>query len=114
MVQFKSAFFIFVAALLVSAGSLLADNSPPVAKDQANTGAPAPIAAGKANSGVGAPVASKPAKPENPTMTAMRGAIALAEAGKTDKAVAAYEKIRVLKSKKIECWRLNNEDMSYL
>ena len=58
--------------------------------------------------------AATSAKGDSPTVTAMKAAIALAEAGKTDEAVAAYEKMGVLKSKNMEAWRLNNEGLAYL
>jgi tetratricopeptide (TPR) repeat protein len=60
------------------------------------------------------PAPSKPTGHDSPTVAAMKAAIALAEAGKTDEAVAAYEKMGVLKSKKMEAWRLNNEGLAYL
>lgn len=97
-------FLFFVAGTLVFAGNLRADNKTPVVTPQV-TPAAAPAEA--------TPVA-KPAKADSPTVAAMKAAIALAEAGKTDEAVAAYEKIGVLKSTKSEAWRLNNEGLAYL
>ena len=61
--------------------------------------------------------AAKPApaaKVDNPVKAAMKAAGDLAAAGKTDEAVAAYEKIGAVKSKKAEGWRLNNEGLAYL
>src|SRR5258708_12639721 len=100
MTQCKAAFLSFAVLLLVSAGSLWADDAAPVATVQANPGA-------------GAVAAANPDNPESPAAT-MKAAAALAEAGKTDEAVAAYEKMGVLKSKKKEGWRLNNEGRAYL
>jgi tetratricopeptide (TPR) repeat protein len=97
MIQYKRAFMLFAAGLFVLAGKVSADTTAatttPVAQPT---------------------VASKPAKADSPTVAAMKAAIALAEAGKTDDAVAAYEKMGVLKSKKMEAWRLNNEGLAYL
>jgi tetratricopeptide (TPR) repeat protein len=58
--------------------------------------------------------AAKPAKADSPTVAAMKAALALETDGKHDEAIAAYEKMGVLKSKKMECWRLNNEALSYI
>ena len=91
MIQYLRFFLLMAAGLAVSAGNLWADD------------------ASKAT-----PVPAKSAKTDSPTITAMKAAIALAEAGKTDEAVAAYEKMGVLKSKKMEAWRLNNEGLAYL
>jgi tetratricopeptide (TPR) repeat protein len=44
----------------------------------------------------------------------MKAAAQLADQGKTDEAVAAYEKIGVLKNPKSESWRLNSEGVAYL
>lgn len=96
MIQYLRAFLLLAVGLAVSAGNLWADD------------------ASKATPVAGAPSASKPAKTDSPTIAAMKAAIALAEAGKTDEAVAAYEKMGVLKSKKMEGWRLNNEGLAYL
>ncbi len=97
MIQYKRALLLFAAGLFVLAGKVSADttaaSTTPVAQPT---------------------VASKPAKADSPTVAAMKAAIALAEAGKTDDAVAAYEKMGVLKSKKMEAWRLNNEGLAYL
>jgi tetratricopeptide (TPR) repeat protein len=98
MIQYKQAFLLFAVGLAVSAGKVWADDKAPAS----TTPAAQPT------------VAAKPAKADSPTVAAMKAAIALAEAGKTDEAVAAYEKIGVLKSKKMEAWRLNNEGLAYL
>ena len=98
MVHYKRAYLLFAVALVFSAGKLWANNPTPTV-----TASTTPTAK-----------ASKPAKTENPAVTAMKAAIALAEAGKTDEAVAAFEKIGVLKSKNLEAWRLNNEALAYL
>ena len=96
MIQYKRAYLLFAAGLALTAGKVWADATP------VTTPAPAATAV------------SKPAKADSPTVSAMKAAIALAEAGKTDEAVAAYEKIGVLKNKKMEAWRLNNEGLAYL
>jgi tetratricopeptide (TPR) repeat protein len=54
--------------------------------------------------------AAKPGKPLSP----LKAANALLAAGKLHEAIAAYEKMGVLKSKKAETWRLNNEALCYL
>jgi tetratricopeptide (TPR) repeat protein len=56
-------------------------------------------------------MAAKPQAPAGPTM---KDANALAAAGKTEEAIAAYEKLGVQKTKKGEGWRLNNEGLAYL
>jgi tetratricopeptide (TPR) repeat protein len=93
MVHYKGAYLLLAAALLLSTGKLWADNPTPVATSTT-------------------PAATKSAK--SPAYTAMVAANDLAAAGKTDEAVAAYEKIGVLKSKSMEAWRLNNEAHAYL
>ena len=98
MIQYKRAFLLFTAGLLVLAGKVWADDA-----SKAKT-TPTPKAA----------VVGKSAKGDSPTMSAMKAANALAAADKTDEAVAAYEKIGVLKSKSMEAWRLNNEGLAYL
>lgn len=96
MVCFKHAYLLIAVVLVGSAGQLWADN-------------PTPTAAATA-----IPVAmSKPSK-HSATYDAMVAANDLAAAGKTDEAIAAYEKIGVLKSKSMEAWRLNNEAHAYL
>ncbi len=105
MVQFTRIFSLLVAGMLVFAGNLRADDKAAAVTPQATPAANvAPVST---------PVA-KPAKADSPTVAAMKAAIALAEAGKTDEAIAAYEKIGVLKSTKSEAWRLNNEGLAYL
>jgi tetratricopeptide (TPR) repeat protein len=44
----------------------------------------------------------------------MKAAIALEDAGNTEEAIAAFEKIGTLKSKSMEAWRLNDEAHVYL
>ncbi len=99
MMQYKRTFLFFAAGLLASVGSSWADNATP-------TAAAAPATDTTA--------AAKPAKHQSPAYTAMVAANDLAAAGKTDEAIAAYEKIGVLKSKNMEAWRLNNEAHAYL
>jgi tetratricopeptide (TPR) repeat protein len=94
MVQYKRAYLLLAAVLLFSTGKLWADNPTPVATSTT-------------------PAAVKPSK-HSPEYDAMVAANDLAAAGKTDEAIAAYEKIGVLKSKNMEAWRLNNEAHAYL
>jgi len=103
MTQVNRVLLLFAAALMgMAVGSLWADEATPASKDQAS-----PPAANTTE--------AKPAsKPDSPTVAAMKEANALAEAGKTDEAVAAYEKMGVLKTKRMEAWRLNNEGLAYL
>lgn len=100
MINDKRILVAMVAGLALSAGSLWADDKAPAAASTTTPVAKAP--------------AAKSAKQDSPTVVAMKAAIALAEAGKTDEAVAAYEKMGVLKSKKMEAWRLNNEALAYI
>src|SRR5208282_864332 len=79
--------------MILWAGNLWADNSTP----------------GVTPAGVSAP-AAKAAKPLSP----LKSANALLDAGKLDEAITAYEKMGVLKYKKAETWRLNNEALCYL
>ena len=67
MIQYKRAFLLFAAGLLVSAGKVSADTAP------AST-TPAPVAT----------VAAAPAKHESPTYTAMKAANDLAASGKNE------------------------------
>lgn len=99
MMQYKRTLLFFAAGLLASVGNSWADNATPVAAatPAANTAA-----------------AAQPAKHESPTYMAMKAANDLAASGKTDEAIAAYEKIGVLKSKNMEAWRLNNEAHAYM
>src|SRR5947209_7467296 len=94
MILSKRAFLLFAAGMFVLAGKVSADDKAQASKT------PAP--------------AAKSSKGDSPTVTAMKAAIALADEGKTDEAVAAYEKMGVLKSSKMEAWRLNNEGLAYL
>ncbi len=98
MIQTKRAFLLFAAGMFVLAGKVSADDKAPASTT--------PVA--------GASAVAKPAKADSPTGAAMKAAIALADAGKTDEAVTAYEKMGELKSKKMEAWRLNNEGLAYL
>jgi len=96
MFRRKLDLLLLTTGLVMTAGVLLADDAKMVT----------PVAT--------AAVAPKAAKADSPTVAAMKAANALADAGKTDEAVAAYEKMGVLKSKKMEAWRLNNEGLAYL
>ncbi len=99
---------LFLAVGLISlTTSLRADDAAPAASNPAATDQAASAAQ---------PAASKPVavKADHSVKAAMKAAADLAAAGKTDEAVAAYEKIGVLKSKKAEGWRLNNEGLAYL
>ncbi len=97
MIQDKRILLLFAAGLLVSTGSLWADATP---VSTTPTGVATVVAA--------------PAKHQSPAYAAMVAANELAAAGKTDEAIAAYEKMGVLKSKSMEGWRLNNEAHAYL
>lgn len=94
--KLKNALLLSVAGMALMAGNVMADDKPAAATTPA-----------------AAPKAAAP-KGESPNVTAMKAALALAEAGKYDEAVAAYEKMGVMKSKKMEGWRLNNEGLAYL
>jgi len=98
MIQNKRAILLFAAGLVLSVGTVWADDATP-------TSATAPTG--------GAAAASTSPK-ESPLKTAMKAAGALADAGKTDEAIAAYEQIGVQKSRKAESWRLNSEGLAYL
>jgi tetratricopeptide (TPR) repeat protein len=50
----------------------------------------------------------------NPSMAAIQAAIDLDSAGNTTAAIAAFDKIGVLKSKNLEAWRLNDEASTYM
>jgi len=99
MVQNKLSLLFLAVGLISFTGSLWADEAAPAS----TTPAAQPT------------VASKPvAKADNSVKAAMKAAGDLAAAGKTDEAIAAYEKIGVLPSKKGESWRLNCEGLAYL
>lgn len=100
MIQTKRVLLLLTAGLVMSAGSLRADDKVAASTPQATPAAQA--------------AAVKPVKGESPTVTAMKAAIALSDEGKYDEAIAAYEKIGTLKSKNMEAWRLNNEALAYL
>ena len=101
MIRYKRSALLFAAGILVAAGSAWADDKPAASANATPSAQPAAKAA-------------KPAKQDSPTVAAMKAANALADAGKTDEAIAAYEKMGVLKSKKMEAWRLNNEALVYI
>jgi len=104
MIQHKRTLLFLTVGLISLVGSLRADDAAPT-----STTSTAPAAQPT--------VASKPAKmvkADNPIKAAMKAAGDLAAAGKTDEAIAAYEKIGVLKSPKAESWRLNCEGLAYL
>lgn len=104
MGQTKQGLLLLAAGIAMAAGTAWADDSASMGATAATTAAaPATQAA-----------APKPAKGDSPTVSAMKAANALSDAGKYDDAIAAYEKIGVLKSKKMEAWRLNNEGLAYL
>ncbi|HTA75830.1 MAG TPA: tetratricopeptide repeat protein [bacterium] len=122
MTQHKRAILLLVVGLISLTGILRADDgAPAVAAGAGSAGAASSSsstdqAASAAQPAAQPAVAAKPApaKADNPVKAAMKAAGDLAAAGKTDEAVAAYEKIGVLKSKKAEGWRLNNEGLAYL
>lgn len=100
--------FSLLAAVLISfTGTLWADDAAPAASDSSAQ----PASADKP-----AAMAAKPAeaKPDHSIRAQMKAAGELAEAGKTEEAIAAYEKIGELPSKKGESWRLNSEGLAYL
>lgn len=99
MFQNKGTLLLFAAGMMAASGNLWSDNAP-----AAST--PAAMPASQA--------APKPAKADSPNVAAMKAANALEAAGNTEAAIAAYEKMGVLKSKKMEAWRLNNEALAYL
>jgi tetratricopeptide (TPR) repeat protein len=92
---------LLAAASMMPAEKLWADEA---ANAQAAQAAPAAKAA----------VPAKAANAQSSSSASMKEANALAAAGKTAEAIQAYEKIGVLKSKKAEGWRLNNEGLAYL
>lgn len=97
MFQYKRVLLVLTAGVALLAGKVWADNATPAATPKA-----VPTAVSKAP------------KAESPNVTAMKAANALEDAGNTADAIAAYEKIGVLKSKSMEAWRLNNEALAYL
>ena len=98
MIQYKR-ILLLVAAVTLAVGKSWADDKPKAGATPTVTAAKAP---------------AKAVKGENPAVTAMKAALALDEAGKFDDAIAAFEKLGVLKSTKLEAWRLNNEALSYI
>jgi tetratricopeptide (TPR) repeat protein len=112
MNQNKYAFVLLTAGLMFSTGSLWADDAAstttPAAADSTTPTAAAPAAA--------APDAAAPAAaPKKLSIKErMKAAGDLADAGKTDEAIAAYEAIGPLPSKKGESWRQNSEGLAYL
>ena len=101
MIQYRRTILLLAAGMVLGVGSSWADNKP------AATTTPTAANAGTAT-------AAKPSKTDSPTVVAMKAALALETDGKHDEAIAAYEKMGQLKSKKMECWRLNNEALSYI
>ncbi len=93
MTQFKRVFLLLSAGSLLLAGKVWAEDKAPAATT---------------------PVAKAAVKADSSTSGSMKAASALAEEGKTEEAIAAYEKMGVLKSPKAEAWRLNNEGLAYL
>jgi tetratricopeptide (TPR) repeat protein len=98
MIQIKRALLLIAAVIFVFAGKVSADDKAPASTTPTAKAAGAP----------------KSAKSDSPTMTAMKAAIALEDAGNTTAAVAAFEKIGVLKSTNMEAWRLNDEAHVYI
>jgi tetratricopeptide (TPR) repeat protein len=88
----KYAFVLLTAGFVFSTGILRADDAAP------------------------ATPSAMPAKPaaKSSVREQMKAAGALADAGKTDEAIAAYEAIGTLPSKQGESWRLNAEGLAYL
>jgi Flp pilus assembly protein TadD len=107
MIQNKNAFVLLTAGLLFLTGSLRADDATPASTTPAATYATTPVTAS-----TNAAPATAPKKPS--IKEAMKAAGDLAQAGKTDEAIAAYEAIGTLPSKKGESWRLNSEGLAYL
>jgi tetratricopeptide (TPR) repeat protein len=106
MIQSKNKFVLLTAGLMFLTGSLRAD-------DAAST---TPTAAGSTTPTTAAPAAAVPAAaPKKLSIKeAMKAAGDLADAGKTDEAITAYEAIGPLPSKKGESWRQNSEGLAYL
>jgi tetratricopeptide (TPR) repeat protein len=102
MNQNKYVFVLLTAGLMFSTGSLRADDATPVSTTPAAT--PAATSAAMA--------AAAPKKLS--IKEQMKAAADLADAGKTDDAIAAYEAIGPLPSKKGESWRQNSEGLAYL
>ena len=101
MNQNKYAFVLLSAGLIFSTGSLRADNAAPASTTPVGMSAAKPPA--------------KPAAAAKPSVREqMKAAAALADAGKTDEAIAAYEAIGTLPSQKGESWRQNSEGLAYL
>src|ERR1700677_2631987 len=101
MNQNKYAFVLLTAGLMFSTGSLRADDATPVSTTPAAIPAAAPAAP-----------AAAPKKPS--IKEQMKAAGAWADSAKTDDAIAAYEAIGTLPSKKGESWRQNAEGLAYL
>jgi tetratricopeptide (TPR) repeat protein len=107
MIQNKNAFVFLTAGLMFLTGSLRADDATPASTTPAASDSTTPAAA---------PAAAAPAAaPKKMTIKeAMKAAGDLADAGKTDEAIAAYEAIGKLPSKRGESWRQNSEGLAYL
>jgi len=97
MMKYKSVLCLFAAGLVLLAGRSWADDKTAAAPTPAP---PAP--------------AAKPAKAGNQTIAAIQAAIDLDTAGNTTAAIAAFEKVGVLKSKNLEAWRLTDEANTYI
>ncbi len=111
MIQNRNAFLFLIAVFLFLTGSLRADDAlttstTPVAVDSTTPAA--------ASTAVITPVAKPLAIAKPSIKEEMKDAGALADAGKTNEAIAAYEAIGTLPSKKGESWRLNSEGLAYL
>jgi len=105
MIQNKNAFVLLTAGLMFLTGSLRADDATPASTTPAaDSTTPAAASA--------AVPAAAPAKLS--IKAQMKAAGDLADAGKTDEAIAAYEAIGRLPSKKGESWRQNSEGLAYL
>jgi tetratricopeptide (TPR) repeat protein len=104
MIQSKNALLLLTAGLLFLTGSLRADATTAASITPAVTDSTTPAA-----------VAAPAAAPKKLSIKEqMKAAGDLADAGKTDEAIAAYEAIGTLPSKKGESWRQNSEGLAYL
>jgi tetratricopeptide (TPR) repeat protein len=116
MNMFKNVHLFLVAALFMFVGRSWAEDAAPAQEQAASAEKPA-AAAAKDPAAPAQKPAAKPAmaaKSQAPAGPTMKDANALAAAGKTEEAIAAYEKLGVQKTKKGEAWRLNNEGLAYL
>lgn len=98
----KYVFVLLTAGLMFSTGNLRADDAVPASTTPAVTPA-------------AAPASKSAAAPKKLSIKEqMKAASDLADAGKTDEAIAAYEAIGPLPSKRGESWRQNSEGLAYL